>query len=212
MKILNLGENNSFINVCLSQLRDKEIQRDRLRFSANIEKLGCILAYEASKFLNYKKIPVHTPFHSTEGVDLEIQPLLLTIIRAGISLQNGVQKIFDKSDCAFFCGTHLHSNNPQFNYITAPCTEGKTLVVPDPIIATGKTIQYALDNIYKFGIPQKIIILSVISTKLSITNLENILPSKTVFITCAIDDFILHQRGTIPGLGDVGDLLFGDKI
>lgn len=194
------------------ELRNVDIQSDRLRFASNIETLGMILGYEASKHLNFENLDFRTPYHVCATPVIPESPVLYTILRAGIGMQKGVQRIFPSSECAYFAAKHLHSGSPQLKYIDAPRIYGKTLLLSDPLLATGKSVEFALDSIKSFGTPSRIIILSIISTEMSIDLLSKILPDNSILITCQIDGFSPNVRGTDPGIGDVGDLLYGEKL
>lgn len=212
MNIISLNATNSIINNIVMELRNVNIQGDRMRFASNIETIGMLLAYEASKYLDFHNFEFHTPYHYCQTQIITNLPVLYTILRAGIGLQQGVQRVFHDSKCAYFAAKHIHSDYPELKYIDAPQINDQVLILSDPIIATGKTIAFAINSIKKFGVPSKIMILSVISTTLSIDFLSKTLPDDTVFITCQIDGFIPGIRGTNPGVGDIGDLMYGKKI
>ena len=212
MKVITLNNANSILNNLVMELRDVDIQSDRMRFTSNIETLGMILSYEASKYLNFEKVNFRTPYHVCNAPVIKESPVLYTVLRAGIGMQKGVQRIFPSSECAYFAAKHLHSESPQLKYIDAPMMDGKTLVLSDPILATGKSVEFAIDSIQSFGTPSRIIILSIISTEMSLDLLSKTLPDDTILITCQVDRFDPNVRGTDPGIGDVGDLLYGEKI
>lgn len=210
MEIIKI-EQNSIICEYLNQIRDKDVQLDRLRFKTNVERIGTLLAYEASKYLDYKKQKIETQYCTVSNeIVLDEYPVLYTIIRAGQAMTNGVLSIFDKSDCGYFCATHVHTLQNCISLLKAPMVENKNLIVIDPIIATGDSMKIAINTIFENnGTPKKIIILSIISTPMAINLLENILPLDALLITCAIDEFDPMIRGTRPGVGDFGDLLYG---
>ena len=212
MKIVLLSETDSIINDLVMELRNVDIQNDQMRFNANIEKLGMILGYEASKHLDFSDYTFTTPYNGCQTQIIKGNPVLYTILRAGLALQKGVQNIFPSSPCAYIAAKHVHSGHPELKYIDAPQIDEQVVILSDPIIATGKNISYAIDSIKKFGKPLKFVILSVISTSPAIEYLSQILPENTVFITCQVDNFTPGVRGTDPGVGDMGDLLFGEKI
>ena len=198
MNIISLNATNSIINNIVMELRNVNIQGDRMRFASNIETIGMLLAYEASKYLDFHNFEFHTPYHYCQTQIITKLPVLYTILRAGIGLQQGVQRVFHDSKCAYFAAKHIHSDYPELKYIDSPQINDQILILSDPI--------------KKFGVPSQIIILSVISTTLSIEFLSKTLPDDTVFITCQIDGFIPGIRGTNPGVGDIGDLMYGKKI
>ena len=198
MNIISLNATNSIINNIVMELRNVNIQGDRMRFASNIETIGMLLAYEASKYLDFHNFEFHTPYHYCQTQIITKLPVLYTILRAGIGLQQGVQRVFHDSKCAYFAAKHIHSDYPELKYIDSPQINDQILILSN--------------SIKKFGVPSQIIILSVISTTLSIEFLSKTLPDDTVFITCQIDGFIPGIRGTNPGVGDIGDLMYGKKI
>ena len=212
MKIVLLSETDSIINNLVMELRNADIQNDQMRFTANIEKLGIILGYEASKYLSFSDYSFNTPYHDCHTQIIKGNPVLYTILRAGIALQRGLQNIFPSSSCAYIAAKHVHSEHPELKYIDAPQIDNQAVILSDPIIATGKNISFAIDSIKRFGKPSRIVILSVISSAPAIEYLSQILPEHTVFITCQVDSFIPGVRGTDPGVGDMGDLLYGKRV
>lgn len=212
MKVITLTKDDSIINDLLTEIREVNSHTDKLRFSSNIELLGTLLAYEASKYFEYQISNIRTPYHLCQVKEGKNNIVLYTILRAGIAMQNGVHRIFHNSECAYFAAKHVHSSKPQLMYIDAPILDGKYLILSDPLIATGKSISFALESIKRFGKPVQIIILSIVSTDCSIEYLSDKLPNNVIFITCQIDGFKQGQRGTIPGIGDIGDLLYGQKL
>jgi len=208
MKIINLAKNNSIINYYLTQLRDKDMQHDRLRFKTNIVRIGTILAYEASKYIDYGNKSIETPFMKTNSCELINHPILYCIVRAGITMIQGAEKIFDNSNIAYFVGTHVHTIK-HVNFVKSSNVNNKVLIIADPITTTGDTIKLAIESIRQYGIPSKVIILSIIATPMSIENLSKLLSDDSILITCSIDNFSKMYKGTRPGIGDIGDLLFG---
>lgn len=212
MKIIVLDKQTSAIQVILSQMRDKKLQQERRNFTSNVENLGTILAYEASKYIDYRNVDIHTPYHITQGNCFQDRIVLYVPLRAGIPLLNGIQRILIDSDCAFMGGRHLHSQKPDIDFVSAPDINGTTLIIADTLIASGGTIINAMKAISDYGIPHRIIILSVISTNTAINALEDNLPKGAIFITCEVDKFTPGILGTDPGIGDIGDLLYGRKL
>ena len=210
MEIIKI-ERNTIICEYLNQIRDKYEQLDRHRFKSNIERIGILLAYEASKHLDYRMHEVETQYCTAQNeTALDDYPVLYTIVRAGQAMTNGVLSIFDKSDCGYFCAAHVHTPSKFLSLLKAPLIENKNLIIVDPIIATGESMKAAIESIIdNNGTPKRIIILSIISTPIAIELLKDILPSNAILITCAIDEFNPKVRGTRPGVGDFGDLLYG---
>jgi len=211
----NLSTQSSLAQVYLRELRDVEIQKDRLRFRHNLERLGQILAYEISKSLPFSHQEVQTPLERTEISMPSEQPVLSCIMRAGIPFFNGFLSYFDHSDCAFvgaYRGRHEKdfTFNVELDYVASPSLEGKTLILIDPMLATGKSLLKAVEALRKLGEPSTIHIAAVIASPEGIDWLETRLPQADIW-TCAIDRELNEHFYIVPGLGDAGDLAFGCK-
>jgi uracil phosphoribosyltransferase len=212
----NLSENNSIANQFLAELRDLEIQKDRARFRKNLEKLGEIIAYEISKELEYEKKPIVTPMAITSVFQLVSQPVIATILRAGIPLFQGFCNFFDRADCAFigaYRGEHQldYSFDINMEYVATPKLEGKTLIIVDPMLATGKSILSGYATLLKYGKPSKLYVASAIAAPEGIDLLERKIPGVIIW-TGAIDEKLNSKFYILPGLGDAGDLSFGSKV
>ncbi len=214
MQIHLLSENNSILNQFIAELRDIHIQKDRLRFRKNIERIGQIMAYEVSKKLAYTKRNVITPLGTHQSEVLAEQPVLATILRAGLSMHAGVLSFFDQSDCAFISAYRKHNNAHDFEivveYLASPDLTDRTLLLIDPMLATGQSIELTYQAILKHGKPKSLHILALIASKAGVTYLEEKLPFATLWIG-AIDKDLNADAYIIPGLGDAGDLSFGEK-
>ncbi|MEO7990827.1 MAG: uracil phosphoribosyltransferase [Chryseolinea sp.] len=213
--IYNLSEQNSIVHSFLLELRDKNIQQDRMRFRKNMERLGEIMAYEVSKKLGYRKESVQTPMGEMDTFVLQSQPVLITILRAGLVYFQGFLNYFDKSDCGFV-GAYRKEGKDEITinleYLAAPTLEGKEVILIDPMLATGRSIIRTIQVLMKHGAPSHIHIVTVVSAPEGIKNIEeNVTIPYTVW-TCAIDEKLNHQFYIVPGLGDAGDLSFGDKL
>ncbi len=216
MVVHHLGAENSLANQFIYELRDIEIQKDAMRFRRNIERIGEILSYELSKTLNYSAQNVTTPL-GEKPMNLPQNNLVLcSVLRAGIPLHVGLLNYFDKAENAFISAYRHHPYDRDdfeviVNYLAAPQLDGKTLILTDPMLATGKTLENVYQALRTHGEPKNIHILSVIGSKQGIAYVEKIFPPSTQLWIAAIDDELSPQGYIIPGLGDAGDLAFGVK-
>ncbi|MEB8345197.1 uracil phosphoribosyltransferase [Flavobacteriaceae bacterium KMM 6898] len=217
MTIHNLGENNSILNQFIAELRDKDMQKDSMRFRKNIERIGEILGYEMSKTLTYLDKVIKTPLGSKvmalPGNDL----VLCAVLRAGLPLHQGVQNYFDAAENAFISAYRKHLNEGEVfevivKYLASPTLTDKTLVIIDPMLATGKTLENTYKAMQGHGMPKQIHIVSVIGSKQGVDNAKSIFPENTHLWIAAIDDELNDYGYIIPGLGDAGDLSFGLKL
>jgi len=216
MEVINLSEFNSIINNILFELRDVEIQKDRERFRNNIKKLGCLIGYEISKTLNFFKEKVKTPFEEIEINIIKDQPVLATILRAGLPLLDGLLTVFTNSDCAFISAKRKSNSDNEIyikiEYISTPKIENKILILCDPMLATGYSIKEVYYALLKYGEPAYTHIASIISSKPGIEYLKNNLPKNVSIWTTAIDESLNSKAYIVPGLGDAGDLSYGKSF
>ncbi|MCQ2136366.1 MAG: uracil phosphoribosyltransferase [Bacteroidales bacterium] len=217
MKVINLGETNSIINTFVAQMRDKDIQKDSMRFRRNLERLGEIFAYEISKTMSYSTKNVVTPLGIAEVPTFDDQVVLATILRAGLPLHQGVLNYFDGAQNGFIAayrktdkGNKFHIN---FEYAALPSTEGKTLIIADTMLATGSSILIAYNKILEEGgKPQHTHFVCPISSVAAIEKLSKELQGEPVTVwVAAIDPELTLKSYIVPGLGDAGDLAFGEK-
>lgn len=213
--IFVLEEENSLSNNFLLEIRHPEIQKDRLRFRRNLERLGETLAYELSKTLAKKDTQVTTSLGTKHTRIIGAVPVLATILRAGLPFHQGFLNYFDSADCAFIGaarGAHKedHSFDIELGYHSSPSLEGKVLILIDPMLGTGKSFIKAIDVLKAYGTPERIICASVIASRPGAEFLLSQLPSIELF-TCALDDSLDENFYIVPGLGDAGDLAFGQK-
>jgi len=217
MTIHHLAENNSVLNIFLSEIRDQNIQKDSLRFRRNIERIGEILSYELSKTLSYKTENITTPL-GTKEVQLSTNNLVLcSILRAGLPLHQGLLNYFDTAENAFISAYRHHPNNEQdfeivVEYFASPTIENKTLLLADPMLATGQSLVAVYEAIKKHGIPKEIHIIAVIGAKEGVDFVAENFPENTHLWIATIDDSLNEKGYIIPGLGDAGDLAFGQKL
>ncbi len=217
MKLHNFDIENSIIKQFISEIRNVSIQQDQMRFRKNIERIGEILAYELSKELTYNTQQIRTPL-GTKSMSLPQKDLVLcAILRAGLPLQQGVLNYFDSAENAFISAYRHHSNNSDdfeviVNYLAAPSLENKVLVLIDPMLASGKTLENTYNAMKSHGTPSQIHIVSAIGSNEGINYIEDIFPKNTHLWIAAIDEELNNRGYIIPGLGDAGDLSYGVKL
>jgi uracil phosphoribosyltransferase len=213
--VINLSSECSLICDYISEIRDVQIQSDRMRFRRNLERIGEIAAYEISRRLVYEEKEVQTPLGISQCKVLKEQPVLATILRAGLPLHQGLLNYFDKADNAFISAYRKHNHDGSFeislDYISCPELENRVVIISDPMLATGsslvKTIQYLRDE----GHPSEIHVVVAIACTVGIEYVQRSEPQ--VKIWCgAIDEELTAKGYIVPGLGDAGDLAFGTKV
>jgi uracil phosphoribosyltransferase len=214
--IVNLSEQHSLVSNWVSELRDVNIQADRMRFRRNLERIGEIAAYEISKELAWKTVEIPTPLGIHESKVLEEQPVLATILRAGVPLHHGMMNYFDKADNAFISAYRKHHRDGSFEinlqYMSSPSLEDRVVIVSDPMLATGASLVKTIQYIKREGNPKQIIIVSAIACTVGIEFIRRE-AGGNIKIWCGdIDDEITAKGYIVPGLGDAGDLAFGTKV
>jgi uracil phosphoribosyltransferase len=217
MKIHYIGESSSVLNTFIAEIRDKKIQKDALRFRRNIERIGEILSYELSKSLSYSDVYVETPLGKKKVQISDNNLVLCSILRAGLPLHQGLLNYFDKAENAFISAYRHHpKNNHEFEivveYFAAPEIENKTLILADPMLATGQSLVAVYEAIKKYGTPKELHIIVVIGSKDGIDFIKKHFPENTHLWIAAIDDTLNDKGYIVPGLGDAGDLAFGQKL
>ena len=216
MKIVNFSQYDSLLNQFLAEMRDVSIQHDSLRFRRNIERVGEIMAYEISRDLPYHSLAVKTPLSvATERVP-DKNLVIATILRAGLPLHQGFLNYFDKAENAFVSAYRKYVDEAHFDihieYIATPRLDGKILILTDTMLATGTSMEYAYEALLTRGEPEWIHIASVIASRQAIEHLQNVFPQEKTTVWCAAIDPELNTHSYIvPGLGDAGDLCFGEK-
>jgi uracil phosphoribosyltransferase len=215
--IHNLGEKDSLLNQFISEVRNVDIQTDSMRFRRNMERIGEIFAYEISKTLPYEKKNITTPLGEVEMNMLKQQPVLATILRAGLPLHQGLLNYFDKSDNAFISAFRKHDLGGNFeiqiDYISSPALKNRTLIIVDPMLATGKSMVLSYRELITMGMPKHIHIVSAIASVDGIEYIHKHIPSTKCSIWVgAIDQELTAQSYIVPGLGDAGDLAYGSKL
>ncbi|HQW47338.1 MAG: uracil phosphoribosyltransferase [Bacteroidetes bacterium] len=211
----HLAKNNSLVNTWINELRDTTLQTDRLRFRKNLERIGEVIAYEISKTMPYQTTAIQTPLGIHQGASLSHEPVIATIFRAGFPLFQGVLNYFDKADCAFIAAYRKHHADGSFNiqqdYVTCPNLEGRTLIIADPMLATGASLIMALEELFEYGKPLAVHIVVTIACTEGIAILRNRYPDFTIW-AADIDEELTAKGYIVPGLGDAGDLCFGTKL
>ncbi|GHV59344.1 uracil phosphoribosyltransferase [Bacteroidia bacterium] len=218
MTVYNLSEKNSILNQFLAEIRDVNIHGDRLRFRKNIERIGEIMAYEISKSLHYSMVSVQTPLGISD-IPLISDPMVLaTILRAGLPFHQGFLELFDSAENAFVSASRRYNHDHShfeivFEYLSSPSIEGKTLLLVDPMLATGGSLDLAYKALLTRGEPKAIHVACVIASQKGIDVAKTIFPKeKTTIWAAAIDPDLNDRAYIVPGLGDAGDLAYGEKI
>ncbi len=212
-----LNENNSIFNRFLAEIRDSLIQKDRMRFRKNLERIAEFFAYEISKTMNFVETEVTTPLGIAKVSDLKQEPVIASILRAGIPMHEGFLNVFDKADNAFISAYRKYESDKTFTieceYISSPDITGRTVILADPMLATGSSLVVVYNALLKIGIPAHTHIVSAIASKQGVENLLKLLPGDNLTIwTGAVDDELNVKSYIIPGLGDAGDLAYGEKL
>jgi len=217
MIIHHLQEKNSILNKFISEIRDVKIQKDSLRFRRNIERIGEVLGLELSKTLSYANVAIETPLGKKVEQLSDNDVVLCSILRAGLPLHQGLLNYFDDAENAFISAYRRHPNNDAdfeivVEYFAAPSVENKTLLLADPMLATGQSLVSVYEAIKKQGIPKEIHIVVVIASQEGIEFIKDKFPAGTHLWVAAIDDQLNSKGYIVPGLGDAGDLAFGSKL
>lgn len=211
----NFSSTNSIFGTFLAELRDTTIQKDPMRFRRNLERISEIMGYELSKKLEYEEHLVTTPLGEARAHLLKEQPVLATILRAGLGMHIGLLNYFDKAESAFVSAYRKHSTAEDFEiyveYMAAPHLDGKTLIISDPMLATGSSMALVYKALLRQGKPSKVHIVSAIAAPEALTFLRSHLPDTVEIWVGAIDDELTAQSYIVPGLGDAGDLAYGEK-
>lgn len=216
MQIHNIGETNSILNTFIAEIRDNKIQKDSLRFRRNIERIGEILSYEMSKILPYKGEVITTPLGTKLMQLFDDKIVLCSILRAGLPFHQGLLNYFDKAENAFISAYRKVQPNGYFDirveYFASPSLENKTLILADPMLATGQSLVSTYQALLSHGTPKELHIFSVIGSTDGIDYIKRHLPKDTHLWIATIDQTLNDHGYIIPGLGDAGDLAFGEKL
>ena len=214
--VIDLSKHHSLLNHWVAELRDVHVQNDRMRFRRNIERIGEVAAYELSKTLRFKSVDVTTPLGIASTSLLEEQPVLGTILRAGLPLHQGMLNYFDKADNAFISAYRKHHPDGSFEisleYLSCPNLNGRVLILCDPMLATGASLVETIQAIQKTYTPAQIHIVVTIASQKGIEHVEKELGAEIPIWCAAIDPILNDKSYIVPGLGDAGDLAFGTKM
>ena len=233
MKIHNFAESNSIINHYMAELRDKNYQKNRLTFRHNVERIGELMAYEVSKTLEYKPKNIKTPLGTLEYkpkniktplgcIDIPLMKqediVLATVLRAGLPFHQGFLNVFDGADNAFVSAYRMYINREHTEvgvhaeYIATPSVKGRTLIIADPMLATGGSMAAAIEALLEAGKPKAIHVCCVIAAPEGIEVVKEILPDDSTIWCASIDQGMNEQKYIVPGFGDCGDLCYGEKL
>ena len=217
MKVKHLIEENSLLCHFVAEMRDIEIQKDAMRFRRNVERVGEIMAYELSKKLHYTERDVQTPLGVARCAQISDQIVIGTILRAGLTLHQGFLNYFDKAENAFISAYRKYKDRLNFDIfiedIASPSLEGKTLLLVDPMLATGSSMELAYRALLTKGTPKEVHLVSIISSQQAVDTLCESFPDDNVTLWVAAIDPVLDDHAYIvPGLGDAGDLAYGEKL
>ena len=219
MKVIDFAETNSVINQYVAEIRDVDIQKERLRFRRNIERIGELMAYEMSKELTYSVKQVQTPLGVAQVSTPDDELVVATVFRAGLPLHQGFLNVFDRAGNAFVSAYRYYKDKEcreldvHIEYIASPNLTGKTLLLVDPMLATGESMELAWKAFLSKGTPKRLLIASVIASRQGVEHLQQVFPNDDAALWCAAIDPELNERSYIvPGLGDAGDLAYGEKL
>lgn len=212
-----LDQQNSIASQLLAEIRDVKVQNDPLRFRENMRKLGTLLAYEISKKLNFKSETIQTPLTNTEVKVLDEDIVIISILRAALPFSQGFQDLFEKANFGFIGAARKpHQSDVEveidLDYLATPNLNNKTVILVDPMLATGKSMVKSIDQLLKNGIPKIIHIACTIAAPEGVRYLEEHLNTPYDLWSCAVDEKLNEKYYIVPGLGDAGDLAFGEKI
>ena len=218
MNIINLSEQKSIVNQFLAELRDKKYQQNRLLFRNNIRRIGQMMAYELSKTLDYKEQKVTTPLATTEMLLPHDELVVATVLRAGLPFHEGFLDVFDHAENGFVSAYRMYTNREHTEvgvhteYMAAPSAKSKTLLIVDPMLATGGSMAASYEALVKNGKPKKIHICCVIATPEGIETVRQTVPDDATLWAAVIDPGMNEHKYIVPGFGDAGDLCFGEKL
>ena len=216
-RVHDLSLQHSVFNQFMSEMRDVDIQKDSLRFRRNLERSGEIMAYEISKSLQYTNRPVTTPLGVSDCSVLAGQPVLATILRAGLPLHQGFLNIFDQAENTFISAYRIHHDDDdgfdvEVEYLASPDLQGKTVILCDPMLATGSSMVLGYKALLERGTPAQIHVATVIASEQGVRYVQENLPPETIIWAGVIDRELTARSYIVPGLGDAGDLAYGDKM
>lgn len=216
MKVINLSENNSVISRYLAQMRDVNVQGNRYLFRQNLKRIGMLMAYEVSRTLKYSEKHVQTPLADAIVSTYDDRVVIGTVLRAGLSLHEGFMDVFDDAEAGFVAAYRKEDGKDisvKLDYLASPSLEGTTFILVDPMLATGNSFDAAYNAYIANGTPSVLHIVAVLASEQGVTMLRERFPSDNVTLWCAVIDPLLNEHAYIvPGLGDCGDLCYGNKL
>lgn len=210
-----LSDQFSLVNTWINELRNVDIQSDRLRFRRNMERIGEIAAFEISKGFETEEVEITTPLDQIKVIEVAVQPVITTILRAGVPLFQGILNYLDKADCGFVAAYRKHDANDYFSikqdYLTCPSIDGRPLIVADPMLATGASLIEATKDLLNHGQPTQLHIVVAIASQQGVDAIQNAYPEAKIWVG-DIDEKLTSKGYITPGLGDAGDLSYGEKL
>ena len=215
MDVFILNQQNSIANQFLLELRDHAIQQDRLRFRKNMERLGEIMAYEVSKRMAYRSVQVQTPLANTTIPVLSSSPVIITVLRAGLTYFQGFINYFDRADCGFIGAYRKEGENEitiNLEYLATGDLTNREVMIVDPMLATGNSFVRSINALMSHGRPSHLHLISLVAAPEGVDHLKKSISLPTTVYTVAMDEKLNEQFYIVPGLGDAGDLSFGEKI
>ncbi len=217
MEIKVLGNNHSVLDQYLAEIRDESIQKDPLRFRENLYRIGEIFAYEISKQLEYEVSQVTTPLGVANVPKLKQQPVLATILRAGLAMHNGLLRVLDRAENCFISAFRKYTADGkfeiEFEYMASPSLDGKVVILSDPMLASGRSMEIGYQALFSKGTPSHVHLVSIIASKQGVEYVnKNIRAENVTLWLGAVDNEMTAKSYIVPGLGDAGDLAYGEKI
>ncbi len=217
MEIKVLGHNHSILDQYLAEIRDISIQTDPLRFRDNLNRIGELFAYEISKEMKFEVKDVQTPLGVAAVPKLVQQPVLATILRAGLAMHNGLLRIFDRAENCFISAYRKYTDagefDIEFEYMASPSLDQKVVILSDPMLASGKSMEIGYEALFSKGTPSHVHLIAIIASKEGVDYIvENIKADNVTLWLGAVDPEMTPKSYIVPGLGDAGDLAFGEKV
>ena len=218
MKVINFAEQPSAINMFMAELRDKKYQQNRLLFRNNVKRIGEMMAFELSKTLEYKPKTITTPLGTIDIPLIKDDIVIATVLRAGLPFHEGFLHVFDHAENAFVSAYRMYTNREHTEvgihteYMASPSVKNKTLLVVDPMLATGGSMAASIEALVKTGKPRSLHVCCVIATPEGIDVVKNTLPEDATVWCAAIDPGMNEHKYIVPGFGDCGDLCYGEKL
>lgn len=210
-----LDKQNSILGNFIKEIRSVDIQRDSMRFRRNIERIAQVMCYEISKSLNYETEPIQTPLGIAPTNVVADKIVVASILRAGLAMHNGVLDFFDGAENCFVSAYRKYTDETHFDihveYIAAPSLDGKTVILCDPMLATGSSMELAYKALLTHGTPARVIVCSIVSTQYAVDYISKVMPDCDIY-TAVLDSELNSHKYIVPGLGDCGDLAFGEKL